>query len=235
MTEIDTHPSQLATIEAYYNGCTVGDLNLLHATLHQDVVHYVLSPNLGSKPVAGREHLARYWRKVTRAINARWVVDQAISMGNQTVIEWSMLWEPRPGDERIVTRGAEWFVFRAGLIFEIRSYYRQRDARAEPHAFPYAERGYSTSRSEIWENFSPQHGRTGSAAQVYAERLGANLFAHISALDKAMNCSLYGANVSHLSPQAWETVPVHPIDTTDRQVGSPILSGQEYLEIFGPC
>jgi hypothetical protein len=94
---------------------------------------------------------------------------------------------------------------------------------------------YSTSRSEIWENFSPQHGRTGSAARVYAERLGAKLFAHISALDKAMNCSLYGANVSHLSPQAWETVPVHPIDTTDRQVGSPILSGQEYLEIFGPC
>ena len=39
-------------------------------TLHPDVVHYFLAPNVGSAPVAGAEHLARYWRKVTAMIHA---------------------------------------------------------------------------------------------------------------------------------------------------------------------
>jgi ketosteroid isomerase-like protein len=138
----------LSVITQYYNGCTSGDLDMLHSTLHPDVVHYFLAPNVGSKPVEGREHLARYWRKVTRAIDARWVVDHAVTMGDQTVIEWTMFWRPTPDSQRIATRGAEWFVFRDGLIFEIRSYYQQRNESTELDAFDYSGRGYSTLNGE---------------------------------------------------------------------------------------
>ena len=41
---------------------------------------------------------------------------------------------------RVVTRGAEWFVLRDGLIAEIRSYYRQEPEDAELEGFPYASR-----------------------------------------------------------------------------------------------
>ena len=113
-------------IRRYYDGCTAGDLEELRATLHPDVVHYFLAPNPGSTPVAGAEHLARYWRKVTRMIDARWVVDHVLARDDEAVIEWTMWWRPRGGPERIATRGAEWFVLRDGLIAEIRSYYQQR-------------------------------------------------------------------------------------------------------------
>lgn len=146
--ELAVEDSNLSIIKRYYNGCTSGDLDVLRPTLHPDVVHYFLAPNTGSKPVVGREHLARYWRKVTRAIGARWVVDQAVTMGDQTVIEWSMFWRPAPDAQRIVTRGAEWFVFRDGLIFEIRSYYQQQNDSTELDAFDYARRGYSMLNSE---------------------------------------------------------------------------------------
>lgn len=146
--ELAVEGSNLSIIERYYNGCTSGDLDVLRSTLHPDVAHYFLAPNVGSKPVVGCEHLARYWRKVTRAIGARWVVDQAVTMGDQTVIEWSMFWRPTPNAQRIVTRGAEWFVFRDGLIFEIRSYYQQRNDSTELDAFDYSGRGYSTLNSE---------------------------------------------------------------------------------------
>jgi ketosteroid isomerase-like protein len=146
--ELAVEGSKLPIIKRYYNGCTSGDLDVLRSTLHADVVHYFLAPNVGSKPVVGCEHLARYWRKVTRAIGARWVVDQAVTMGDQTVIEWSMFWRPTPNAQRIVTRGAEWFVFRDGLIFEIRSYYQQRTDSTELDAFDYSGRGYSTLNNE---------------------------------------------------------------------------------------
>jgi len=139
---------KLSVIKRYYNGCTSGDLDMMHSTLHPDVVHYFLAPNVGSKPVKGREHLARYWRKVARRIDARWVVDHAVTMGDEAVIEWTMFWRPIPDAQRIATRGAEWFVFRDGLIFEIRSYYQQRNESTELEAFDYSGRGYSTLNSE---------------------------------------------------------------------------------------
>ena len=59
-----------------------------------------------------------------------------------------MFWRPTPNAQRIVTRGAEWFVFRDGLIFEIRSYYQQHNDSTELDAFDYSGRGYSTLNSE---------------------------------------------------------------------------------------
>ena len=84
-------------------------------TLHPDVVHYFLAPNVGSAPVAGAEHLARYWRKVTAMIHATWVVDHILDGVDEAVIEWTMSWLPAAADQPVATRGAEWFVFRDGL------------------------------------------------------------------------------------------------------------------------
>ena len=136
-------------ITRYYDGCSAADLDMLMSTLHPEVVHYFLAPNPGSRPVDGAEHLARYWRKVAPAIQARWVVDNLVADGERVVIEWTMFWVPRGPDggagdgERIATRGSEWFVVRDGLIAEIRSYYQQHTTTTELEGFPYAERGYS--------------------------------------------------------------------------------------------
>ncbi|ODU04193.1 MAG: hypothetical protein ABS81_11270 [Pseudonocardia sp. SCN 72-86] len=145
-------PNTAALIRRYYDGCTDGDLDELAATLHPDVVHWFLAPNTGSAPVRGRDHLARYWRKVTRMIDARWVVDHVVTDGSvdsgEAVIEWTMFWRPQGASERVATRGAEWFVLRDGLIAEIRSYYQQRPETTELDGFPYGERGYAIAGRE---------------------------------------------------------------------------------------
>lgn len=144
--------AKVEIIRRYYDGCTSGSLALLHATLHEEVVHYFLAPNIGSAPVRGRAHLSNYWRKVARMIDARWVVERAVGQGDETVIEWSMHWTPpgapEPGAPRAITRGAEWFMFRDGLIAEIRSWYQQRPETTELEGFPYGPRGYSVAGRE---------------------------------------------------------------------------------------
>jgi ketosteroid isomerase-like protein len=145
----------LETITRYYDGCTAGDVEMMLDTLDPGVVHWFLAPNTGSAPVRGAEHLARYWRKVTGLIEARWVVDHALvgpesSGGAEAVIEWTMFWRPREATDRVATRGAEWFTFAPdGRIAEIRSYYQQRAETTQLDGFPYADRGYSTQGAEV--------------------------------------------------------------------------------------
>ena len=136
----------LELISRYYDGCSTGGVDLMLETLHPDVIHYFLAPNVGSAPVVGAEHLARYWRKVSERIRATWVVDHIVAGdGDEAVIEWTMYWTPADGATSVATRGSEWFVFRGGRIVEIRSYYRQQpDRSTELDAFPYVERAYST-------------------------------------------------------------------------------------------
>jgi ketosteroid isomerase-like protein len=138
----------LTVVQRYYDGCSTADVDLMLTTLHPDVVHYFLAPNTGSAPVAGAEHLARYWRKVARPIEARWVVDHGIEAPGEAVIEWTMFWRPSGATTRIATRGAEWFTFTDGLIREIRSYYQQRPETTELEGFPYGPRGYSRPGAE---------------------------------------------------------------------------------------
>ena len=134
----------LDTIRRYYDGCSTGDVALMLETLHSDVIHYFLAPNIGSAPVAGAEHLARYWRKVTGHIDATWAVDHIVADGDEAVIEWTMFWTPQGQDTAVATRGSEWFRFDGALITEIRSYYQQRPESTELDGFPYEQRGYST-------------------------------------------------------------------------------------------
>lgn len=135
-------------ITRYYDGCSSSDVKLMVETLHPDVVHWFLTGNVGTRAVHGAEHLARYWRKVARPIQARWVVDTICASLDQAVIEWTMFWVPPGSSTRVATRGAEWFVRSDGLISEIRSYYRMRPEDTGLDGFPYAERGYSTPVAE---------------------------------------------------------------------------------------
>jgi ketosteroid isomerase-like protein len=131
-------------IGRYYDGCSTGDVDRMLETLHPDVVHYFLTPNPGSAPVQGAEHLARYWRKVTRMIGATWVVDHIVVDGDEAAIEWTMYWTPVDTETAVATRGSEWFCFVDGTISEIRSYYQQRAETTELDGFPYRSRRYST-------------------------------------------------------------------------------------------
>jgi len=135
--------SRLPLIVDYYDACTAADAERLTAFFTDDVTHYFLQPNVGSSPVSGAEHLARYWRKVARMLQARWVVESIIEQGDDAVIEWSMFNKPAGASERIVTRGTEWYVFDGDKIAEIRSYHRNLDQTSELAEFPYADRGFS--------------------------------------------------------------------------------------------
>ena len=147
-TAADPAAAWTALISRYYDGCSAGDVDLMLSTLHPDVVHWFLAPNTGSRPVEGAEHLARYWRKVTGMLQARWVVDSLCATPEQAVIEWTMWWLPEGAVERVGTRGAEWFTGQDGLIGEIRSYYQLRPETTGLDGFPYAERGYSVLGAE---------------------------------------------------------------------------------------
>ncbi|MGV8875152.1 MAG: nuclear transport factor 2 family protein [Rhodococcus sp. (in: high G+C Gram-positive bacteria)] len=160
-TASDHTQAWTALITTYYDGCSDGDIDLMMQTLHPDVVHWFLTPNTGSRAVEGAAHLARYWRKISRTIDARWVVDTICATPRQAVIEWTMWWVPDGSTERVATRGAEWFTAADGLIREIRSYYHMRSETTELDGFPYAERGYSTPVAEVSSIHSP--GRTGDA------------------------------------------------------------------------
>jgi ketosteroid isomerase-like protein len=139
----------LDTIVRYYDGCSLGDIEMMTSTLHPEVVHYFLEPNPGSRPIEGAQHLAKYWRKVQKRIDGRWIVDHVVSDGSQeAVVEWSLFWRRDPESPRIVTRGSEWFDFTDGLIKEIRSYYQQLHRHTGLRGYPYGERGYSVSDSE---------------------------------------------------------------------------------------
>jgi ketosteroid isomerase-like protein len=130
-------------VVAYYDACNRGDAEALASMFTDDVVHWFLAPNLAPAPVRGREHLARYWRKVQARVAGRWVVDRVLCDGDEAVIEWTLFWTPPGTTDRIATRGAEWYEFHDGRISEIRAYYRQEPATSELEGFPYAERGYS--------------------------------------------------------------------------------------------
>lgn len=135
----------------YYDACNRGDVEALASMFTEDVVHYFLAPNLAPAAVVGRDHLARYWRKVQSMLDGRWVVDHMLAPddGDEAVIEWTLFWTSPQTGTRVATRGAEWYVFEGELIREIRAYYRQEHASSELESFPYAARGFSLLGAEF--------------------------------------------------------------------------------------
>ena len=137
------HP-YLRTIAHYYDGCSRADFDTIRATLTDDVVHYFTHAPI----VRGGDELANFWVKVSARFEDNFAVDHGIVEGNECVIEWSLEYRPKPDAPRELIRGAEWYVFRDGLIAEIRAYYMNRhdpypNNNFELWDYPYTERGYS--------------------------------------------------------------------------------------------
>lgn len=151
-----TRDEKLALLRRYYDACSNGDVDGMIGCFHPDVVHYFLAPNIGSRAVEGAEHLARYWRKVAGRISAVWVVDKLVADADEAVIEWSLFWTPDGSSSRVLTRGAEWFLFAGDRIREIRSYYNQQTATTELDGYPYATLGYSVHGREVSDIHDPQ-------------------------------------------------------------------------------
>jgi SnoaL-like domain len=135
-----TELGHLATIRRYYDGRNRGDVELMMSTLDPDVVHYfVIDP-----PVRAAKALALKWVPFNQEGRvARWSVDHGVEQGDEAVVEWTLLYtQPDRIPSTVVTRGAEWYVFRRGRIFEIRSYELTGERRGELNQYPYVTRGY---------------------------------------------------------------------------------------------
>lgn len=147
MDRIKNENSAISTIKQYYHGCSAGDVELMISTLSPDVVHYFLQPL--TTPVSGAEHLARYWRKVQKLLDARWEVDFGFAEGSNAVIEWTLYWTNPANGIRLKTRGAEIYIMEKGLIKEIRAYYNQlQDQNSELVEFDYIARNYSLDKTK---------------------------------------------------------------------------------------
>jgi ketosteroid isomerase-like protein len=136
-----TEANNVDVVRKYFAGCQSGDLDIISSTLDADVVHYFLPSRF--PPIKGAGQLAKYWRAYKLALNPVWSVDHLIARDDEVVSEWSCIWTPRRTDQRLMLRGSEWYVMRAGKIAEIRAYFMSADdAHCELAGFPYGERGY---------------------------------------------------------------------------------------------
>ncbi len=136
------HP-YLQTIRSYYEGCSTANFDQIRTTFTDDVVHYFTH----APAIHGGDNLASFWVKVGKRFEDQFAVDHGIVDGNECVIEWTLEFTPTEGAARELIRGAEWYVFRGGLIAEIRAYYLNRHdpyprTNFELWDYPYGARGY---------------------------------------------------------------------------------------------
>ena len=141
MPRTSGHPF-IDTIQTYYRGCNEPSYDVLMSTFTPDVVHYFVDHSA----VVGAEVLANYWCKVQPRTAANWALDHALVQEDEAVIEWSMAWTPPATGQPELLRGSEWYLFRDGLIAEIRSYhcnvYLAAAENRQLHEFDYGGRGY---------------------------------------------------------------------------------------------
>ena len=102
-------------------------------------------------PVRGREAVVKTWKEYHETTSTRWSIDDVVIEGSQAVMEWTALRGSDPSRAQF-DRGIDWYVFKDGLIFEIRQYGDPRgilrDGQTyEQMGFPYEERGYPTRES----------------------------------------------------------------------------------------
>lgn len=138
------HP-HIEIIKKYYHGCNTADAELIKSTFTDDVIHYFTH----HKSIRGANELATYWVKMQPRVNGFWIVDHALVQGDEAVIEWTMRWTPGEQQKPQLVRGAEWYVFRDGLIAEIRAYYMNPRlpylfTNFELEDFPYKKREFYT-------------------------------------------------------------------------------------------
>jgi len=133
--------ANVQTVHKYFDACNSGDLDALISTLDSEVVHYFLPET--HKPIRGGRELARYWRTFHIVYKPVWRIDHVLANGDEVVVEWSCAYLQRGKPDRMMFRGVDWNLLKAGRIVEIRAYYQHEESRdCELTEFPYKQRGY---------------------------------------------------------------------------------------------
>jgi hypothetical protein len=111
----------LEHVKGYYGVINFGEVDAIAAYFTDDAVHYYtrMEPHVGGRAIAERAAWA------VQHIDAEWSMYNGIDDGEQAVIEWAMKWTHPETGERRLDRGTEWFLFRDGLICEVRAYYNR--------------------------------------------------------------------------------------------------------------
>jgi ketosteroid isomerase-like protein len=134
--------SRVDHIRSYYEALNGGDAEAVAAHFTDDATHYYtrLGPHEGAETIGQMTNLA------VKSIEAQWFVENAIEgEGDEVVIEWTMTWrDPKSGEKRL-DRGTEWFVFRDGLIAEVRAYHHggPKNPSGDLLGFDHRGRGYT--------------------------------------------------------------------------------------------
>ena len=137
--------SRIDHIRSYYAALNTGDAEAVASHFTDDATHYYtrLGPHEGAETIGQMTDLA------VKSIEAQWFVENAIEEGDQAVIEWTMTWrDPKSGEKRL-DRGTEWFLFRDGLIAEVRAYHHggPKNPSGDLLGFDHAGRGYTMLES----------------------------------------------------------------------------------------
>ena len=133
--------SHLDHIRSYYEALNTGDADRVAAHFTDDAVHYYT--RLG--PHRGRE-IAANAKWGVETVDGQWWMEHGIEQGDEAVIEWTMTWrDPKSGEQRL-NRGAEWFLFEAGKIAEVRAYHHgdSKNPSGDLLGFDHSGRGHTT-------------------------------------------------------------------------------------------
>jgi ketosteroid isomerase-like protein len=133
--------SRVDHIRSYYEALNSGDADAVAAHFTDDATHYYtrLGPHEGAQTIGGYAALA------VKSIEGRWIVENALEGEGEAVIEWTMTWRHPESGERRLDRGTEWFVFRDGLIAEVRAYHHggPKNPSGDLLGFDHEGRGYT--------------------------------------------------------------------------------------------
>ena len=128
-------------VRGYYEALNTGDPDRVAAFFTEDATHYYtrLGPHVGARAIAENAKLG------VEQIDGQWHMYNGIEEGDQAVIEWAMTWRDPETGERRLDRGTEWFLFRDGLIAEVRAYFHggRRNRSGDLIGFDHAGRGHT--------------------------------------------------------------------------------------------
>ena len=132
---------KLDHIRSYYASLNTGDPDEVARHFTDDAVHYYtrLGPHEGARTIG--EHTK--W--AVENLDGQWHLYNGIEEGDQAVIEWAMTWRDPGSGERRLDRGTEWFLFRDGLIAEVRAYFHggRRNRSGDLIGFDHKGRGHT--------------------------------------------------------------------------------------------
>ena len=128
-------------VRGYYGALNTGDPEQIKPFFTEDAVHYYtrLGPHRGAQAIADNAKLG------VEHLDGQWHMYNGIEEGDQAVIEWAMTWRDPETGERRLDRGTEWFLFRDGLIAEVRAYFHggRRNRSGDLIEFDHAGRGHT--------------------------------------------------------------------------------------------